>query len=121
MDSSFANLETADPFTLMRMLAQVRIDNLNLTKTNEQIQKRLEKAEDIEIASEKEAVEEKPKRKPRKKKTKDTEIESTETETIDLDAEESNNDSDIEISEDIAPEIPTEVTAMSNEMNEGVS
>jgi hypothetical protein len=116
MDQGFSQLENADPFTLMRMLAQVRIDNLNLTKTNEQIQKRLERAEELENAEN--VKEEQPKKKRGgRKKTEKTE-EQTE-ETIDLDAEDQ-NDSDIEISEDTAPDLPEEVTAMSDEMNKGV-
>lgn len=110
MDAGFSQLENADPFTLMRMLAQVRIDNLNLTKTNEQIQKRLEKAEGIEQENN-EQPEETPKKKRGGRKKK------TEEDTINIDGEDAQEDSDIEISEDVAPDLPEEVTAMSDEMN----
>lgn len=118
MDAGFANLEQADTTTLLRMLAQVRIDNLNLTKTNEQIQKRLDRAEEIE--KEEAQPEEQPKKKRgRKKKTEDV---TQETDVIDLDADESNSDdSDIEIDENVAPDLPASVTEMSNEINQGIN
>ena len=121
MDASFSQLENADPYTLIRMLAQVRIDNLNLTKTNEQIQKRLARAEELETeeTTTEAPSEEAPKKKRGGRKKVDKVEEPTE-DTIDLDAEEQTS-SDIEISEDTAPDIPAEVTAMSNEMNNGVN
>jgi hypothetical protein len=100
----------------MRMLAQVRIDNLNLTKTNEQIQKRLERAEEIEQENN-EQPEETPKKKRGGRKKKTEEPVQTEEDTINIDGEDAQGDSDIEISEDVAPDLPEEVTAMSNEMN----
>lgn len=118
MDSTFAQLENADPFTLMRMLAQVRIDNLNLTKTNEQIQKRLERAEELEAEQTETQPEEQPKKK-RGGRKKAEKVEEPTEDTIDLDAEEQ-QDSDIEISEDTAPDLPEAVTVMSNEMFNGV-
>lgn len=116
MDAGFSQLENADPFTLMRMLAQVRIDNLNLTKTNEQIQKRLERAEEIEQENSKQP-EEAPKKKRGGRKKKVTEPVQTEEDVINVDEKNVQGDSDIEISEDVAPDLPTEVTAMSDEMN----
>lgn len=116
MDAGFSQLENADPFTLMRMLAQVRIDNLNLTKTNEQIQKRLERAEEIEQENN-EQPEEAPKKKRGGRKKKTEEPVQTEEDTINIDGEDAQGDSDIEISEDVAPDLPAEVTAMSDEMN----
>lgn len=116
MDAGFSQLENADPFTLMRMLAQVRIDNLNLTKTNEQIQKRLERAEEIEKEEEQQEEAPKKKRGGRKKKTEEPE-QQTEEDTIDIDGEDTAEESDIEISEDVAPDLPAEVTAMSDAMN----
>lgn len=113
LDPAFSNIENADPFTLIRMLAQTRIDNLNLSKKNEQIQKRLDRAEELE------EQEEKPKK--RKRRTK-AEIEQdnkkeTEIEEIDIDEQQSESSEDIEISEDIAPDLPDSVSEMSNAMN----
>ena len=116
MDAGFSQLENADPFTLMRMLAQVRIDNLNLTKTNEQIQKRLERAEEIEQENSNQP-EEAPKKKRGGRKKKVAEPVQTEEDVINVDEKNVQGDSDIEISEDVAPDLPTEVTAMSDEMN----
>jgi DNA-directed RNA polymerase subunit RPC12/RpoP len=116
MDAGFSQLENADPFTLMRMLAQVRIDNLNLTKTNEQIQKRLERAEETEQENSNQP-EEAPKKKRGGRKKKATEPVQTEEDVINIDEKNVQGDSDIEISEDVAPDLPTEVTAMSDEMN----
>lgn len=121
MDAGFANLEHADTTTLLRMLAQVRIDNLNLTKTNEQIQKRLDRAEEIEKEDAQPEEQPKKKRGGRKKKTEDV-AQEQETDVIDLDANESNNnDSDIEIDDNTAPELPASVTEMSNEISQGVN
>jgi DNA-directed RNA polymerase subunit RPC12/RpoP len=116
MDAGFSQLENADSFTLMRMLAQVRIDNLNLTKTNEQIQKRLERAEEIEQENNNQP-EEAPKKKRGGRKKKTAEPVQTEEDVINVDEKNAQGDSDIEISEDVAPDLPTEVTAMSDEMN----
>lgn len=125
MDPNFAKLENADPDILIRMLAQVRIDNLNLTKANEKIQQEMERAEEIkkeanELEKEEEQAIETPKTKKRGRPPKHKEEpvqEEEKSETIDIDEDNSDNESDIEISEDIAPEIPDEVSDMSAEIN----
>ena len=129
MDPNFAKLENADPDVLIRMLAQVRIDNLNLTKANEKIQQEIERAEEIkketsepekEEQENQESTEEtpKPKRRGRPPKQKEEQVQEEEaSETIDIDDDNSDNESDIEISEDTAPEIPDEVSDMSAEIN----
>lgn len=123
MDAGFSQLENADPYTLIRMLAQVRIDNLNLTKTNEQIQKRLERAEELEnkeVTADDTSTEEAPKKKRGGGRKKVEKVDDQPAEdTIDLDVED-NKDSDIEISEDVAPDLSAEITAMADEINNGV-
>lgn len=117
VDPGFANLEGADPFTLMRALAQVRIENLELSRRNESVQKNLQRAE--EIHQEEEAGEEQPKKRKRRTKAEmeaARAAEEQEDDTVEIDNEEA-NDSDIEISEDVAPELPDEVTDMSKAMN----
>jgi len=113
MDPSFEKLESADPFTLIRLLAQVRIDNLNLTKNN---------AVNNDNVSEDNEVEEPPKKRKRRTKKEMEEAANTDESDADngdvIDADSNDNtESDIEISEDVAPELPEEVVAMSEAMN----
>lgn len=113
LDPSFANFENADPFTMIRMLAMLKMENINISKENEKISKELERAKEIE------EEEKKPKKRGRKKKDEsDIETEAVNvnnTEVIDVDNID-NNESDIEITDD-APDIPGDVVDMSQAMN----
>ena len=122
----FANLENADHMTLMRALALAQIENLNLKKQNEKIEQSIARAEEIKTdveaqQSANESTEESeenttnaPKRRGRPRKGV---VVSEEVETIDLDAEDKDNDVEIQVSEDVAPDLPTEVTDFANAMN----
>ena len=116
VDEAFANFENADSFTLMRALAHVRMENLELSNKNESVQKDLQRAEEIH----EEEVQEQP--KPKRKRRTKAEMEAvraeeaSQEETVEIDGE-SKEESDIEISEDIAPDLPEEVTDMSKAMN----
>ncbi len=94
-----ASVQDADQTTLIKLLAQAKIDNIGLTKSNEKIQKKLEKAEKLKA---------KEKEKASKKKK--------ETEVVDID-DNNDNSSDIEISDDKAPTLPDEITEMIGEIN----
>ena len=112
VDPAFANLEGADPFTLMRALAQVRIENLELSRKNESVQKDLQRAEEIH---QEEAEEEQPKKRKRRTKA-EIEAEKAEEDTVEI-VDDSTEESDIEISEDVAPEVSDEIADMSKAMN----
>lgn len=117
VDEGFANLEGADPFTLMRALAQVRIENLELSRKNESVQKDLQRAEEIH-QDEEQNEQPKPKRKRRTKAEMEAArlAEENDEDTVEIDGDDTEQ-SDIEISEDTAPDLPDEVTDMSNAMN----
>lgn len=116
VDPGFASFEGADPFTLMRALAQVRIENLELSRKNESIQKDLQRAE--EIHQEEEVEEEQPKKRKRRTKAEmeAARMEENTEDTVEI-IDESTEESDIEISEDEAPEVSDEIADMSKAMN----
>ncbi len=118
VDAGFANFEGADPFTLMRALAQVRIENLELSRKSESVQKDLQRAEEIHQVEDTEEEQTKPKRKRCTKAEMEAAraAENTDEDTVEID-DDSTEESDIEISEDEAPDLPTEVTDMSKAMN----
>ena len=91
-----SNLDNADPETLFKALAISRLENLSLREGNSDMSGNNEK-----------------KRKPRKKKTEE---QPSENDIVDID-DENETQSDVEISEDVAPDMPQEVVDMSNALN----
>ena len=123
IDESFANLENASSLDIMKALAKARIDNMNLSQKNQKIEEELETANKI-LNDIKE--EEQPKQKRHRRTKAEIEAErlaeqanNTDDNSIDADAE-VNTTSDIQISDDVAPDLPPEIEEMSNALEEGV-
>lgn len=115
-DPEFANMENADPATLFRMLALAKLENNKLSSANQKLVKDLENAKEVEQKIEE--INSKPtkQRKPRKKKEEETGINEGEEETINID-DDNVTESDIEISDDVAPDLPDSVNDISEAMN----
>jgi hypothetical protein len=114
IDPGFADIANQGDFTMVRMIAKLSLENHKLSDQNVKLQEQLKKAEDIKKKiSKAETEEEKPKRGRSKKKE-----EKAVADVIDVDSEGENVQNDIEISEDIAPELPHIVSEISNEISE---
>lgn len=117
-DPSFQGIEacTTD-FNIIKMLAIVRSDNLKLSKENEQLKEQLQKASEITEKINNATTEEKPKRGRKKKTEDDQQQEEVQGEVINVDEDQNSTDDDIQISNEVAPDLPQEVVDMSNAMN----